>query len=530
MTRPDERRFVLFDRGYVRDQIILSHMRNSLRGLTNPDTNALFTEDEITRLVQSGSRYYIQADAVDLYGQAVQSRDSYFVDQVVPGRAASPFLLNVHGPLWAPEGLLTATGGTGTVTALSVAGVIWTGSTTIGDPVAVWGRDPLGKRYQVLTTTVADSSGNADLRMLAIDGGDETNIAVGTIITWNNAPVGAQPEAVVAIAFTGGVDDETENDYAKRIEDRIRRRPASGNQAHFRAWARQSTNSVENAYVYACALNAGSVVAAVTQKRANVVGPNARIPNFTTLATVSAYLTPPNSPVVPGGVYVLVVPTVAQPTDVGLRLGLRRGTPGGWADATPWPKASPTYPRCTITALSSQTSFTVTTDVAPLYALPVSGSSCPQLMVWRKATSGFEKLSVANVSSPSANQYTITLAAPISTSDLAIGDVLSPYTDRLAVAASAVQTHFDSLGPGEVINLATDLRAHRAYRYPRTSEEAPSKLTQSIVTTLIEVLGGTISFAELVQASLTAAPVPTSIASGPSLLTAGNIGIYDPDD
>ncbi len=530
MTRPDERRFVLFPRGYVRDQVILAHMRNSLRVLVNPDTNAVFTEDEIARITQSGSRYYIQADAIDLYGQAVQARDSYFVDQMVPTRAASPFLLNVHGPLWIPDGLLSATGASGTVGGLATPGVIWPGSTTLGDPAATVGVDPNGLSYQVLIGVTTDGSGNAPMTLKGIDGGDATNLAVGTIIKWKNPPVGAQPQAATTSAFSGGVDDETEADFAKRIEDRIHHRPASGNQAHFRAWALQSSNAVEQAYVYACALNAGSVVVSCTQKRASVVGPLARIPSFGTLSVLTGYLTPPASPVVPGSAFVLVVPPNSVPSDLGLRIALRRATPGGWADITPWPKASTAFPRAAITTLTTQTNFTITTDVAPTFLLPATGANAPQMMVWRKATSSFEKLNVLSVTNVGTNLYTIVLNAAISTANLATGDVISPYTDRAVAVAQAVQTYFDALGPGELIDLVNDTRKHRAFRYPKPSEGAPQKVGQGIVTTLLDVLGGAASDAELVQASVTTPALPALITSGPNLLTLGQLGCYDPDN
>ncbi len=530
MTRPDERRFTLFARGYVRDNLILAHLRNSLRVLINPDTSALFTEDEIARITQSGSRYYIQADAIDLYGQAVQARDSYFVDQIVPTRAASPFLLNIHGPLWIPEGQLLATGASGTVGGIATVGVIWPGSTTLGDPAATRGTDPSGKTYQVQITETTPIGGSVTLQLVGVDGGDATNIAAGTIIKWANPPIGAQAEAAALVDFSGGVDDETESDFANRIEDRIHHRPASGNQAHFRAWAQQASNAVEQAFVYACALNAGSVVVCATQKRASVLGPLARIPSFGTLSVLTGYLVPPNSPVVPGDVFVLVVPPTSVPSDLSLRVSLRRATPGGWNDIAPWPKATPAFPRAAITALSTQTSFTITTDRAPIQALPVSGPNVPSMMVWRKATSTFERLNVQSVASAGTNLYTVTLNSQISTGNIAVGDVLSPYTDRQTVLANAVQQYFDSLGPGELVDLTTDPRGYRAFRYPKPVESAPQKVGQGIVTTILDVLGGAASDAELVHATVTTPAVPVSITAGPSMLTLGHLGCYDPDN
>lgn len=529
MTRPDERRFVLFPRGHVRDQIILAHLRNSMRKLVNPDTNALFTEDEIARATQSGSRYYIQADAIDLYGQATQARNAYFVDQIVPTRAASPFLLNVHGPLWIPEGLLVASGASGTATTRATAGVIWTGSTVPGDPAAIVGTDPNGLTYQVQITVTTGSDGIALLQLQALDGGDVTNIKAGTPIKWTNPPIGAQPEGATTNDFTGGIDDETEADFAIRIEDRIHHRPASGNQAHFRAWAQQSSNAVEQAFIYAAALNAGSVVVCCTQKRANVAGPLARIPSFGTLSTLTGYLVPPNSPVVPGNVFVLVVPPNPVPSDISLRVALRLATAGGWNDINPWPRATEANPRCVVASVASPTSFKVVTDWAPVQSLPATGIAAPALMVWRKSISRFERLSVASVADGGvANTYTITLNSPVSTGgSLTVGDVISPYTDRALVLAQAIEQYFDQLGPGELVELATDTRAYRAFRFPKPSEGAPQRVGQGMVTVVLDVLGGAASDAELVQSTVSVPVVPAAVTDGPNLITLGQVGCYD---
>ncbi len=527
MTRPDERRFVLFDRGLVRDTIILAHMRNQMRTLVNPDTKDLFTEDEILRLTQPGSRFYIEADAIDLYGQAVQARNSFFVDQIVPTRSSSAMLQGVHGPLWLPEGYLAATGGSGDVNAKATSGVIFVGSSTIGDPAATNGRDPNGKRYQVLTTRVTPGSGEiTDLTLVGIDGGEDTNLAIGTEITWSNPPIGAQPTATVSSAFEGGLEQETDAEFASRVEDRIRHKPASGNQAHFRAWARQSSNLVETAFVYACALHAGSTVVCITKKRGSSIGPTGRIPTLALMTLVTGYLVPPASPVVPGPAFVLVVKPTSVPSDLALRIGLRHGTAGGWAAARPWPRSSTAYPKATITTVTSQTLFRVATELAPNGTLPLTGINAPQLMLWDENASKFEKLNVTSVAFISTNLYEITLSA-VPTFAITTGAVVSPYTDRLAVIAGALETYFDQLGPGELVDLSTDVRAARAYRFPTSSEEYPQRAGAAIVTPVLDALGGAAGDGDLAAISQTVPAVPANITDGPNQLTLGKVGVYD---
>ena len=526
MTRPDERRFVLFARGHVRDQVILAHMRNQMRTLVNPDTQAIFTEDEILRITQPGSRFYIEADAIDLYGQAVQARNSYFVDQIIPSRSSSAMLQSAHGPLWIPEGPLAASGGSGEVLGKGDPGTIFIGSTTIPDPGATYGRDPNGKRYQVLLSVTADANGEAPLTLVGIDGGEDTNLAVGTEIAWGNAPIGAQPSALVTIAFEGGLEQESDADFAARIEDRIRHKPASGNQAHFRAWARQSSNLVETAFVHACALHAGTTAVVITKKRGSSVGPLGRIPTLALMAIVTGYLTPPGSPVVPGPALVLVLKPTAVPSDLAIQVGLRRGTTGGWATPRPWPRSTAAYPKAAITAVTSQTIFRIATELDPVGTLPLTGADAPQLMLWNEDRSEFEKLNVLSVALISTSLYEITLnVAPSFT--FAPGDVVSPYTDRYAAVASALESYFDLIGPGELVDLDTDVRAARAFRFPQPNEEFQQRSGQGMVTTILDTLGGAAGDASLIDATETEPAVPASVTDGPNMLVLGKVGIYD---
>ena len=100
MATPDERAFVVFPRGAVRDDVILANWRNELRVSVNPETGIIFTEDEIQRATQPGTRWYIEADSIDLFGQAAQQRALYFVSQIDPRKANTQFLNQFHGRIW----------------------------------------------------------------------------------------------------------------------------------------------------------------------------------------------------------------------------------------------------------------------------------------------------------------------------------------------------------------------------------------------------------------------------------------------
>lgn len=531
MALSEDRKFVTFRRGKVRDDIILARFRNTLRGKINPDTGQPFTEDEIAVITQEDSRFFIEADGIDLYGQAVQSRALWFVDQIHPARAASGFLRNFHGALWLPDGFLDATGGSGPVLATGSAGTIYVGSTTIGDPTASIARDPAGKRYQVLVTTTADSDGNATLQMQGIDTGDSTNPVAGKLLTWINPPLGTAPEAQVITSFTGGFNQETEAEFAQRIMRRIRNKPGAGNNAQFRIWAGQSSNAVQDAFVYATALHSGSTIVAIAQKRGNSVGPNARVASIGTLTTATAFLTPPTSPVVPHGAHVLVVPMIPQSTNVVMTLSMPRGSVGGWADVDPWPRWSSNFNTgVQVGTIISQTVFSVFTDegLAGLdsYGDVVIGEDAPAMMVWNDAISSFEVLDVDRINYIGLNEYQIVLNTATAKT-ITYGDIISPKNNRMEIITEVFQDYFDELGPSELVG-STDVRFVRAARFPRPDQEYSMRAGQSIIARLDDQLGGALSDAELKYITQNTPSVPNeySIINGPTYLTLGRVGLY----
>lgn len=532
-TTPSERRFVIFRRGQVRDDVILAHFRNALATMTNPDTGAAFTVDEINQATQAGSRFYIEADAVDVATQAMQARALWFVDQIRPKRSNTEMLEQFHGPLWLGENSrLPATGGSGPILAPATNGSSFPGSTTIGDPSAATATDVNGIVYQNLYTTVA-SGGSAALTLQAVDTGANTNPIAGTVLTWSsNQPLGADPECSVTSNFSGGFGVEIDSEYADRIEERMRYRAAAGNPAHCVAWARQASTAIETAFVYPCAFHAGSLLIAITQKRATNAatpeGPTIRTePSAGTLVSATEFLVPPDSPVFPERAYVVVVAPDAQPSDLVLRLNMTKGANGGWYNFTPWPNpdSDSSYPAIDVVTTPSSTSFTVTTDKdLPGGATSISGEDAPQLMAWFEEYSRFERLYVSEVSK-SGTTATVTLTSAPTTRALAVGDRISPYTDRLTVIAHSLESYFDGLGPGEVI-ASTDPRFARAVRFPPATDAYPYRAGQALISVLIDTLGGTANDAELEEISRNDPDLPTEIIDGPKQVTLGAVNVY----
>ena len=539
MAASDEREFATFQRGRVRDEIILASFRNSLRSLVNPRTGATFTEDEVQRATQPGTRFYIEADAIDLYAQTQQAKALWLANQIDPRRANTRMLQEFHGELWLPDGKLAAVGASGEVLGTGDAGTTFVGSTTLGDAAALRGTDPNGNTYQLLAGVVLGASGQASLQLRAVDGGFATNIPIGTIITWTeNVPAGAEPQAAVqettgypGTGFRGGFDDETDEEFAGRVQQQMRDRPGAGNPPHFQAWAQEANAAVEQAFVYSVALHAGSVLVAITQRRNQhaTEGPLGRFPSAAVLLDVRAYLTPPGSAVVPQRAYVVVVGPQSQPVDLVMRLSMNQGAGGGWKDVRPWPNPPPTSPASdtevvAVTSVTTQTNFVVNSAYPlPGGASSLSGLSAPGLMVWNDGTSRFERLNVTSVTDGGTTKTIVLASAPAKT--IAVGDRICPYTDRADEFAEALEAYFDSLGPGEVVSSA-DPRWARGARKPGAHVRFPARASNSAAVAVAAALGPVSKGTELLSASRTEPDLPGNVTDGPNMLTIGKVSLY----
>lgn len=516
-----ERQFPIYDRGESRE-LLLGLYRSSLYGKINPDTGQVFTPEEIATATARESSKAIEADGLDLLLLSAQQRGLWLADQVRPDRASTASLKNLWGPLWLPEGYLQAAGGSGLVDTEATVGTVWSGSTTVPDPTAVYGTDPAGKRYQVLFDATTPGSGTVRLTVVGVDTGPETNLDADTEITWVNPPVSATGPGTVVAKFTGGLPSENDAAFAKRLIFRIRHKPAAGNNAQFVEWAKTSDNNaaVDTAFVYACALHAGTVRIAVLSARSDTVGPLARVASVGTIAQVTSYLVPPGSPVVPTPPFVVVTGVDPEPSDVVLSLSMPVGNPAGWEDIVPWPR-NLSGTASTVVAVTDQTHFRISSGAS----LP-TGVTAPSMMIWDEDRSRYEKLEVLSVSYVSGTTYAVVLAAA-PTMTIAFGDYVSPYAQRADIIAETIEEYFDSLGPGELIDLAAnDPRAHRAFRFPVPSEEYPQLAGSAVVSFLQDAMGASLVLVILQSISVVAPTLPDDPIDPPSLIVCGKVGVY----
>ncbi|MEA3225143.1 MAG: baseplate J/gp47 family protein [Planctomycetota bacterium] len=534
MTTPDERKFITFNRGEIRD-IILRVYRNQLRTMTDPDTEVTFTQDKIAQITQPGSRFYIEADGIDIVEQAKQASGLFLAGQFRPKWANTEMLEEMWGKVWldSDDPKLPATGGSGTVSAVATPGAVWPGSTTIPDPTAAIATDANGKSYQVLYTMMVPASGIVTLTMKGIDVGSDTNPLKDAKLTWSsNQPVSAEAECTVTSdpGFSGGFNIETDAELADRIEQNIRHRPASGNNAHLSAWAREASVAVEQGWIFACAMNAGSVLTAITQKRNPDAdppeGPNIRSnPSEGTMLDVTSYLTPPGSAVVPERSYNVVTSPNPQSSDIVMRLSMSVGATAGWADVTPWPAYSTTYKEVIVTNIISATEFECETDdPLPGSVASLTGDDAPQLMLWNEDQSRYIELDVLTVTDAGIT-ITVELNSAPSGYVIALGDRISPYTSQNEIVALACEEYFDELGPGEVID-STDPRSARALRFPKTIEQNPSRAGEVVLSRVIDALAGVAADASLPYQSRNSPDLPGDVIDGPNMVTLGHVSVF----
>lgn len=525
LNTPVDREFAVLARGHIRDKVVLANFREGLRALVNPETGNKFTADEIQRATQVGSRWYVGAQAIDDYGQSDQRKALWMADQIRLERASTKWLEGYHARLWG-EDKLEATGGSGPVAIPGVPGTIVLGSTTLGDPSAYTARDPAGNVYQVMIGGTIGAE-PLELTLKSVGVGSGTNPDAGTLLTWVTRDPNMGPQATVAARFSGGTDRETDGEHASRIGGIIRHKPAAGNDAHVRAWARAASNAIEDGCVYACAFYAGSTLISIIQKRGkNDTRPTARQPSVGTLATAIGYLTPPLSPVVPWG-FVVVTGWTAEASDLALRVAVPKGSSSGYLNSRPFPSYHATTPR--VTAKVSDTNFTISCPGdATLPGLAPGATGTFQLMLWRPDVMAFAVCAAATVTDLGGSLFSVVLPSPPA-GGVTIGQRVSPSMSeaRSTIVATTIRDYFDSLGPGELFDTANDSRGGRCVRVPAVTEERPFRAGSLVATRVIEALGGSAADGVLADISQTVPTYPTNLMNGPNMLVCGHVGIYD---
>jgi Baseplate J-like protein len=469
------REFPVYAQGQLRE-LYLTVLRDGLRTRVNPDTGAVWTEEEIQLATSAGTSEFARATATDLVLLAIQGKAPWLADQVVASRASMLWLRTLHAPQVGAGEPLPASGGGGLINAPTTGSATFLGSTTIPDPVAHLLLDSGGRRYQVLYDATTSGATTARLFVKAIDGGPETNLAPGAILRWYRSPTGVELEATVAERFRGGRPAETTAEYGERVLEAKRYRRGAGASSQWASWVRKIDSSIQQAFVYACAFNAGSLAISLTQRRsAGDRSPLARIPDASLISIVTARIVPPGAPDVPASPFVLVVPPQSAEVTMSARLKMPRGRGRGWLDTSPWPRVDPGG-IATILTVASQTDITITgtggDDPEP--------GQIPRVMVWSEDDMSFVPLEVSSWVRVGSD-YQLILTNPPSLT-LVAGMVVSPEAGCRTEIANGAMAYFDSLGPGDIV-IDTDLRSGRSARWPAPDTRWPTTPDSTMVST-----------------------------------------------
>lgn len=198
------------------------------------------------------------------------------------------------------KGTVTITGVNGTVIPATTTEV--TTETTEGVPAEVFRVDA--------SATIA--GGTATVTVTAVEGGAAGNVGAGQI-TLLGQPIAGVTGVTNAAAFTGGLDEETDDELLARYLQRVRNPGSSGNQADYINWALEVAG-VGGAAVVPLEGGPGTVTVAIidTNKRANNIA--------TLVASVQSYIAPSGSGSGTGKAPIGAAVTIQAATEVAVAL------------------------------------------------------------------------------------------------------------------------------------------------------------------------------------------------------------------
>lgn len=385
--------------------------------------------------------------------------------------------------------------------------------------------DKLGQRYRV--TLGGNYANGASVPIAAISTGEETNLDEGETLQWAEAPPYCSEKVTVATGgLTNGADAEDSEVLRQRLLAKLQTPPGSGNWEHVAETAEESTNSVQKAFVYPAVQGPSTcdvaVAAAPTETNKSRV-----VSSSLMTGTVSPYMGKlPRF----GHLTTTTVEDVNADVAIGLSLpdaptANPPGPGGGWLNGSPWPAPDGTTMfRCTVTAVTSTTQFTV------------DATSAPQVNVsriaWLSPTEWKLYTAVVIAVSGTSGAYTITLDKPFV--GITTGCYIWPECQNAQAYVNSLLAQFALMGPGEKTTNASALA--RGFRHPPPANSWPYSLgphlLQAITNTQEEVSSAqffhrTDGTTTVTGSGGTVVPqTPASLSSPPKIFVPRHIAFY----
>jgi hypothetical protein len=408
----------------------------------------------------------------------------------------------------------------------SIGGVIITSSATTTIATNAQLSDSLGQRFAV--TTGGTYATGARVPIYAISTGFSTNHAAGDVLQWASSPPYCSSKVTVATGdLVNGIDAEDDEALRERVLAALQVPPGSGNWEHVATVTEAADPRVQKAFVYPAVQGPATMDVAV-----------AAAPTTTSKSRVVA------STIVNGTVYpyargklpehaALTVTSCADlNADVAIGLSLPeaatanpQGPGGGWTNGTPWPTpdASTTF-RCTVTAVTSATSFTVDAATSPTVNVT--------RVAWLSPTTWTLYTALVTAVSGTTGAYIVTLDSPFT--GITTGCYVWPEAQNGQAYVDAVLAYFALMGPGEKTSNASALQ--RGFRHPTPAASWNSSLGPAMLRAITDAQEE-VQAAEFLHrtdgttTSTTPAgqvmpPVAVTLASEPNIYTPRNIGFY----
>jgi len=380
---------------------------------------------------------------------------------------------------------------------------------------------PNGLRGKVSPTAINVFTG-AEIAVVTIDTGEDSNLGAGEIVQFVSPPVGVQTEATVSVnaPLAGGVSVETDERKRARILNRLQTVPAGGNWGDLIETSLNAIASLQYAFVYPALGGPASAKVVLCKNQNTETGDYSRQVTAAATNIIRAAIFSK----MPSPMEIVVQSVEDEPFDATIDVDLPSaatsgGNGQGWVDQAPWPPLVPADAgRSTIFAALGTNLF-VNANTA---TAPIAGQT--NILWWSSVDQRFYKRLVVGVTG-GGPIWNITIDAPLvdsNNNDAIAGEYICPATSNYEAYGNTWRTVTNGLGPGE--NTSDPNRLPRSARHPFEEDGWHSSLTiqqlKSMVTAHPEIADASWAFR-----SLTAPSLPLLVASAPRILTPNNFGM-----
>lgn len=379
-------------------------------------------------------------------------------------------------------------------------------------------------KFTVLVTGVYQDLDPVPIQSLLT--GTTTNLPAGTELRWTTTPVGFSDTATVyentdGSGMSGGSAVETNEEYNRRISDRIANPPQAGNCAEVVKFVEKIRGiGIAKAYCYPAVRGPGSYCVAFTM-RPSYPGAS-RLPNGAQIAIVEALV----KDAFPGDDSIFC----AEGQDDLVRISYEltwASNVTGWANIAPWPSFT-TNPVLVDDAVAISASALRVHAVDAMPAIPTVGKS---IGLYNATTRTHVRKTIATVTEVLAD-HTYDLAFDMLTpgaSDLSFapadGAIVSPWSDSLPALVAPTLAYVDRQGPGEQVASFGD-EGLRQRRFPPPSPDRWPSRIESRLTDGIHTLG-LVSNVDVVEPATL--PDPTAVGTPGTIFNlhrVSDIGVF----